>query len=181
MKPNKNKKTPEIKIATLEQLSKELNKFKSNVSKNQSDILDIVENIHFKLRKDIPFVFVNPDKKELFKTFNLNILPRTGESINLKPTPGSCCLNSYLMSEFDLTEEILTDCVMNQTHFSFVVKEVTTNITIFESHPNNEFEDLNGTNFDGDYDMMYFVTLIPNHTVKKEVLIEKIKFIQDEK
>ena len=166
------------KEITLLQLSQELKKLKKEISTIQDNTMEIgehLDSIGYKLRKDIPFIFINENEDELFKTFNLNVLPRVNEKMNLRPSPDSCCLNIYLMKEFDLTEEQLTDHIINKNYFSFIISDIATNITIIDSHPENEWDDANCVNFiEEEYNMVYLITLRPNNICKKQVLIEKI-------
>lgn len=167
-------------IVTIENLNKEIKKLNLQINKMKNDFNEVGETLHnigFKLRKDIPFIFQNESGNELFKTFNLNMLPKIDEKINLRPSPDSCCLNKYLINEFNLTEEQLTQHILeNQTSFSFFVKDISTNIIVFDSHPEDEWDDSNCINFDEDeYNIKYIITLTPNNIIKKEVLIEKIK------
>jgi hypothetical protein len=176
MKTQNNNKQKEV---TLSQLNKDLKGIKKEMLKikqSSEETEECVSNIFFRLRKDIPFIFQDSNGNELFKTFNLSILPKIGEKMNLRPMPGSCCLNKYLMDEFNLTEEQLTQHIIeNKTSFSFVVSDVSTNIIVFESHPEDEFDDSNCQNFDEEeYNMTYTITLVPNNVAKKQVLIEKI-------
>lgn len=167
------------KIITIDNLNKEIKKLNNQIHKLKKDFNETEENISnicFKLRKDIPFIFQDESGNELFKTFNLNILPKIGEKLNLRPSPESCCLNSYLINEFNLTEEQLSQHVFeNKTFFSFIIKDISTNIIVFDSHPEDEWDDSNCINFDEEeYNMTYIITIAPNNIAKKEVLIEKI-------
>ncbi len=180
MKTQNQVKNNQSKVITIEQLSKEIKKLNNEMKKIRNNFNETEENINnicFKLRKDIPFIFQDESGKELFKTFNLNILPKIGEKLNLIPSPGSCCLNSYLMNEFNLTEEQLSQHVFeNKTSFSFIIKDISTDIIVFESHPEGEWDDCNCVNFDEEeYNMSYSITIVPNNIAKKQVLIEKIK------
>jgi hypothetical protein len=174
---NQNKK--EI---TLLQLSKDLKKLNNEIKSMKQNTVETnahINEVYFKLRRDIPFIFQNEDGHELFKTFNLSILPRVGDKMNLRPSEDSCCLNSYLMKEFDLTiEQLASHAVENETFFSFIISDVATNILIIQSHPEDEWDDCNCMNFEGDgdeYNMTYVITLVPNNVVKKRVLVEKIR------
>lgn len=162
----------------LKQALKEIRKVKKEMTVIQEDVTDIMEEvgiINFKSRKDIPFIFISQEGNHLFKTFNLNVMPVVGHTINLRPTPGSCCLNAYLMGEFDLTEKQVNEHISSKSYFSFIVNDITTNITVMDSHPDNEFDDDNAMNFiDEDYNMVYLITLIPNNKISKQVLVEKI-------
>ncbi len=168
------------KEITLLQLSKDLKKLKNELESVQDNTMEMSEHLEtvcFKLRKDIPFIFQNETGHELFKTFNLNIIPRVGEKMNLRPSVDSCCLNNYLMNEFDLTiEQLASHAVENKTFFSFIVSDIATNVIVMDSHPENEWDDCNCMNFDEEeYNMTYVITLIPNNVVKKQVMVEKYK------
>lgn len=173
-------KKPNPKEVTLLQLSQELKKLKNEmkvIKDNTIEIGENVETVSYKLRNDIPVIFQNESGDEIFKTFNLNHIPRIGEKMNLRPSPDSCCLNNYLMHEFDLTEENLTKHVLeNKTFFSFVVSDVATNLFVLDSHPDDEWDDMNGINFNNEeeFHMSYVVTLVPNNLLQKKVLVEKI-------
>ena len=159
-------------------LSKEFKRLRQEIEDTQQDMSEMIETISFKQRKDVPVIFKNEKGNEIFKTFNLNVIPRLGEKFNLRPTPGSCCLNAYLIDEFDLSEQQLINHVMNDTYFSFIVSDVATNLSVIDSHPDDEWDDMNGVNFnevEEDYNMTYVITLQPNNSLKKEVLIEKIR------
>lgn len=81
------------------------------------------------------------------------------------------------MKEFDLTEQQLTNHVIeHKTYFSFIISDIATNLVVLDSHPDGEWDDMNGVNFEEEeYNMVYLITLSPNNVSKKEVLIEKIK------
>ena len=179
MKTQKTVVAKKQKEVTLLQLSKELNKLKNEIKSIKEESIDFgihLETVYFKMRKDVPVIFKNNSGDEIFTTFNLNSIPRVGEKMNLRPSPESCCLNRYLMKEFDLSEEQLTNHVLeHKTHFSFIVSDVATNIFVLDSHPEDEWDDRNCVNFEEEYHMAYIVTLSPNNVSKKEVLIEKIK------
>lgn len=168
---------------TLSQLSKEIKKLRNDyrimnesLETTYEDMEESLEIICMKIRRDVPVIFQNDKQDVLFKTFNLKRIPKVGEVINLIPTLGSCCLNENLMNEYDLSENEMIKHIENKTPFSFIAGETMTNLTVLDSHPEDEWEDLNGINFsDDNNNMTYVVTLYPNNKCKKEVLIEKMR------
>ena len=140
------------KDITLLQLNNSLNKLKNDIKTIKENLIDFgehLETMYFKMRKDVPVIFLNESGDEIFKTFNLNSIPKIGEKMNLRPSPDSCCLNRYLMKEFDLTEQQLTNHVIeHKTYFSFIISDIATNLVVLDSHPDCEWDDMNGVNFE---------------------------------
>lgn len=164
---------------TIDNLQKEISNLKKNINKlnvNNNKLMESLEQLTFKLRNDIPLIFTSTDDKELFRSFNFKSIPKLGHIINLTPTENSCCLNTFLMKEHNLSESELITNIENNTSFSFIISNIITNLTIMYSHPVNEWEDLNGINHeDDDSNFNYQIIIEPYNVLQKKVLIEKIK------